>query len=145
MAELIPQQQEEHKSSIGLKRLRKPHYEMIALRSLGLTTKEIADKTGYNSYYVSEFLREPVVKSMLNQLFDEEEERLRSMTVLSVNAIRDGLDEQKSDIGTRLKAAKMQLESQGLNRPKDSGGGSAEDVIQRMLNIQVNVNTGEQK
>lgn len=124
-----------------LTRLKPKHKQAIAMHLDGHKNETICQVLGFTPAWLSTILNDPLSQRIIHcqDGFDRMEfERLRKKANA---ALRDGLNHE--NIGVRLRAADLYSKRAGDYHPKTpEHQDSAEDVIQRMLEInadQVNV------
>lgn len=115
------------------KRLKSKHKQILSLYAQGEPRVKIAAVFKCHPIFVSMLAGTDLGKAYIAEMQTHIESDLRNLTHKSVEAIRDGL--QNGAIETKLKAAKLQLETT-RDIGKGRGQESAEDLIARMLSIQ---------
>lgn len=125
----------------GLKRLGPVHHQIVALHLEGRSNNEIAASVNRSPTTVSIILNDPLVEKFIMELVGTQKTRLSALTPLAVDGIRENLT--RGSLDQKLKASKVVLESQGLNKPNgEEDTETAEDVAKRIINqvnLQVNV------
>lgn len=123
-----------------LQKLRPHHYRVVHMYLSGMKPRDISIKVKMPYGSVWRILSDPLVKDLIQRILKFNDDRLKLLTEKSVDAIEAALDTGQP-MSTRLKAARMQLETQGkFKGPEDDGKKTAEDVVSQILNMQVNVN-----
>ena len=133
--------------ALNLKRLRPKHIQVLALHLQGMKQSHIANRLGLSQPWVSNVISDPLSQEYITQFLEEQKGRLTGLFARSLDAVQEGLEavHPTSDnplYGTRLKAADMVFKLQGSYDEVVSSDESAEDVIERMLQVNVQVNTG---
>lgn len=129
-------------SAPTLRRLSPTHRELISLLLQGMGSGDAAAIVGYTRQRVTQLLGDPLFQTAMDeqrQLWDVE---LSNLTGNSVAVLRDALTDKDPEV--RLKAARMQLETQGKFRQGTADGTSAEDAVAKIIslavtNMQINV------
>jgi hypothetical protein len=128
--------------TLNLKRLKPKHLRIIELHCMGHRNKDIAAELGMSQTYVSIVLTDPLVVQEIQMRSTEARHEFDALRFAANDVVRDALEEHRP-MGQRLRAADMFYKAQGDYQPVRDGAGveTAEDVIQRMLtlNLQVNV------
>jgi len=120
-----------------LRRLSPRHIELVKAHLDGVSNKDLARIFNMTESTVSRILGDPLVSEIKKQHQENVSAEFDALYGKAVAALRDGLDEAQP-AGTRLKAAKLFFE-QAAQRGLDEQE-SAEDVAQRLLAMQLNVN-----
>jgi len=130
--------------SLNLKRLKPKHLRIIDEHCLGRSNVDIATDLTLSQTYVSIVLTDPLVTEQIQIRVAENIAEMSALRHKAVHAVRTALGDGKTD-ATRLKAADMFFKVEGdyARASEHAAAETAEDVIQRMLqlNLQVNVNT----
>jgi len=123
-----------------------PHkwYEVIALHLSGKSTKDICDATGYSlqTYYrIMNSPRSIAVRQQLMSMYQDEFEALFSKVIGNIR-------EQLSSESMKVKQTAQQqwLNTEKKFKIKTGGAGmgeSAEDLVSRLLNVNVQVNVAQ--
>ena len=122
-----------------------PHkwFEVIALHLAGTATKEILETTGYSiqTYYrIMNNPRSIAVRQQLLSVYQDEFEALFSKVI-------DNLREQLGDNDMKVKQTAQQqwltAEKKFKIKTAESPGESAEDLVSRLLNVNVQVNVAQ--
>lgn len=132
--------------SLNLKELKMIHYKMLKLHFSGDSNSDIAKKLQKTDATISRWLSDPLIVEILDKEFKAQDARFKAMYGKTLDVIEDSLDRNKYNIGVNLKGADMYLKAHKKYDPDTvKAGDTAEDVIARMLNlnIQFNVNVGE--
>ena len=116
------------------KRLKMRHRRVIALHLQGVSNVDIASVLGSSQGYVSQVLRNPTVIPILQRCYEDFEQEFQSLTPLCIQALRDSLE--SDDPTHQLKAVDITFKRQGAYERKEDGRATAEDVIERILEIQ---------
>lgn len=107
-----------------------------------LDRDQIAAIYKLNREYISMLKQQPLFREYIEQRYKELDEKFRSLYSSTISAVQDGLND--ADTKNRLSAARIYLESHGKMDGASKTSDTAEDVIQRMLNLQVNVQVNQQ-
>ena len=125
-----------------LTRLKHSHYKILRMHSSGYTAAEIAEALHCSLSKIYEVTRDPRAQALLGakeEMLRAEFDQLRER---ANHAVRRALD--ADDHKVRLQAARLFYERQGdLEPAAQSRSETAEDVIQRMLNVTFNLNLGD--
>lgn len=132
---LLPKQTEQKWT---LKVLTPRHREIADLLLEGeLDRDQIAAIYKLNRDYISMLKQQPLFREYIEQRYAELDEKFRSLYHSTISAVQDGLND--ADTKNRLSAARLYLESHGKMDGGSKTSETAEDVITRMLNLQINV------
>lgn len=131
-----------------LKRLTAKHKQIILMHLSGLSNNQIAVDSNRSVVSISRILNDPLSRAEISRLLEDVEREFEALYPKSVERLREAMDAQTlantPAYATRLKAIDIYYRACGKYREGDTGGESAEDVIQRMLAnplVQVNINT----
>jgi len=124
-------------------RLTSKHKGILSLYAQGEKRDLIATLHKCTPEYVTMLARTESGSAYIQDIQRYIDERLDNMTAKSVQVIDEALA-QDQPMDTRLKGAALQLKAAGRMQEDTSGkgGASAEDVIARIMNLQVNVKVG---
>lgn len=129
--------------SLNLKELKMIHYKMLKLHFSGVKNSDIARQLQKTDATISRWLSDPLIVAILSQQYEAQDARFKAMYGKTLDVIEDSLDMHKHNIGVNLKGADMYLKAHKKYDPENiKAGDTAEDVIARMLNLnlQLNVN-----
>lgn len=130
-----------------LEQIKPRHKQIIALHLSGYKNKEIAQVSGYTEAWISTLLRDPIVKELLEEAYNEQSQRLKALFSDVVDSLKDGLDPRKAQIKDRLKASEVWHKLNGdINKEGAGATDSAENIVGRILqeakdgevNVQIN-------
>jgi len=124
----------------NLQRLKPIHLKIVKLHIEGLGTTAIALKLGRSIGSISCILHDPLVKSLMQKVRESQEADLDALFGKVVDRVRDGLESERG-LDANLKTIDRYVKLQQI-KVDDRGPETAEDVIQRMLNIQINISNG---
>lgn len=134
--------------SLNLKELKLIHYKALQMHTSGKKNSEIARTLHKTDATISRWLSDPLIVEILAKEYEANDARFKAMYGKTLDVIEDSLNQDKHSIGVNLKGADMYLKAHKKYDPENAGiGDTAEDVIARMLNlnIQFNIQTGGQK
>ncbi len=139
------------RSSAGrlkLRKLRTRHYLMIDLHMLGLRNTEIAEQLRVTPAAVCSVLADDLAKREIQQRIDQQRARLNPMLTKALDVVTDGMeavlqDGARPNHRVRLKAADMVLKMRGEYEQNTKAEESAEDVVARIMNLDVSVRSGD--
>lgn len=134
-ANVVPFEKPRAQTVPVLKRLSSLHRDLISLLLQGVAVGEAAGIVGYTRQRVTQLLGDPLFLRAMDEqraLWDVE---LTNLTGTAVDVIRDSLKDADPEV--RLKAARMQLETQGKFRKGEGGEQSAEDAVAKIISIAV--------
>ena len=122
----------------GLKQLRPKHLRIISLYMSGRFKRfEIARMEGVTPVTITNVISDPLSQKILQKQHEQFEEDLIAMKPIALDTMRSGLLDKDLRIG--LSALDKYFKATGLYKEKADARDSAEDVMQRILNLQVNV------
>jgi transposase len=124
---------------VPFKRLKMRHRRVIACHLQGVSNKDIAVSLGCSVGYVSMVLNNPTVAPILQQCYKDYEREFQALTPLCIAALRDNLEGE--DPTHQLKAVDLTFKRQGTYEKKVDTAATAEDVIERILEITGNDGT----
>lgn len=120
------------------KRLTPKHRQILSLHAQGMRRAEIGALCKCTPEFVSMLASTDSGKAYLKELEGYLDGRMRALYKKTIDAVEDQLENGRG--ADKLAAAKLQLQVTGkLGKEKDEAE-SAEDVIQRIMNLQVNGN-----
>jgi len=120
-----------------LKELTPQHEEMVAMHLDGMRNRDIAESFNVTDSTVSIVLSDPLAQAIVQRARKENEARFSNLYGKVVDVIEDAIDPNES-IDIRLKGANVYLKEAGNQGTQDKE--TAEDVIQKIINLQVNGN-----
>lgn len=126
--------------ALNLKKLSPRHIKIVKLHIGGKGTSAIASELDMTPGTVSRILSDPLVKSILQKVKDMHQQELDALFGNVVGALRKGLGDEMG-LDANLKTIDRYVKVQGL-KDERAGPETAEDVIQRMLQINIQVNNG---
>lgn len=114
------------------------HKQIIYLHLCGHGTSQIADTLGLNASTVRRTITSDIGQSIINEYFKFLDLEFNSLYSASIEAVRDSL-KPTQDPKIRLSAAELVLKSLGKMMPKKTeSDDSAEDIVKRIIEMQVN-------
>lgn len=120
------------------KRLTPKHKQILSLHAQGMKRVEIGALCKCTPEFVTMLASTDIGRAYLKDLEAYLDGRMRTLYKKTIDAIEDQLDNGRG--ADKIAAAKLQLQVTGkLGKEKDEAE-SAEDVIQRIMNLQVNGN-----
>jgi hypothetical protein len=150
--ELLPRYEREKAAGIRLdngtrklKRLQTKHYNMIALRTSGLSIDQVAVTMGVTPVTVSRVLNDPLALDVMGRVYKDRQQEVDAMAGLAVGAVREGLSSQNVD--QKLRATEKWMQMKKTISSETTPEETAEDIAQNILknaqvtgdvNIQVN-------
>lgn len=125
-----------------------PHkwFEVLAMHLAGKPTREIVEETGYTSASVYRIMNSPRTQAVRQQLLSSYQDEYEALFGKIINNIRVQLD--SDDIKVQQTAQQQWLNSEKKFRSLKLAqvpGESAEDVVARMLNVNVQVNVANDR
>lgn len=124
-----------------LKKLKPRHLQVIRLHLEGLPNRRVAQQLGMTDSQVSLILSDPLTRPILARASEQWDLEFDALYGLHLDALREGL--QSGDVRDRIRAASVYGRERLERRKQDTGGSeSAEDVIARMLQLNIQVNVG---
>lgn len=125
--------------SLKLQKLNRRHKQIIAMHLSGMEGTLIAATLGISYMTVTRTLNDPLAIEFMTEFDNQTRKEFDALRVRANAVIRDGMSH--TDINVRLRASDQWARRAGEYQPKkDTAAETAEDVIQRMLNLQINVN-----
>lgn len=118
------------------KKLSQKHKTALTLYAQGMKLEEIHAVTGVSQVSLDLLVLSDLGRTYLQHLETLLDSRLRSLYGASVDAIQDQL--QNGSGADKLKAAALQMKAIGKLGAGEEEKESAEDVIQRIMNMQIN-------
>lgn len=126
-----------------LKKLRPVHKLIIKLHLLGKKQVEIAKQLNRDQAYISLILNDPLAQAEIERTNKDLDDEFRALYSDAIDAIRKGLNHENPDV--RLRAADKYLKAHGKYQPeKEVSSDTAEDVIQRILNLHLHLHQQQQ-
>jgi hypothetical protein len=127
-----------------LQKLKPKHHRLVELYLKGVRPKDIAAELGVNTHTLWGWLRDPLIQHEIDKGKKAWEDEFDSLYGLAIDAVRGGLNEL--DPQHRLRAAAIYFRQKQDTAALKAGGGkeTAEDVIARMLQINIQINQQEQ-
>jgi len=119
-------------------------YQVLALHLAGKTPNEVMAETGYSSAMYYRILNHPSIQSVRQQLLDQTQQEFEALFNKVVENIRKQLD--SGDPMVRLAAQNQWFKANGKFQPKNVEGEkklTAEEVVAKLLNINVQVNVAK--
>lgn len=118
-------------------------YNVLALHLAGKSPKEIMEQTGYSQAMYYRILNHPSIQSVRQQLLDSTQQEFEALFMKVVENVREQLASLDPQI--QLAAQQQWFKANGKFLPSkeaESRGLTAEDVVAKLLNINVQVNVG---
>jgi len=127
--------------SLNLNSLKLIHYKCLQMHTSGKSNNDIAKALTKTQSTISRWLSDPLMLELIDREYAANDARFKAMYGKTLDVIEDSLDQQKHSIGVNLKGADMYLKAHKKYDPdKASAGETAEDVIARMLNLNLQFN-----
>jgi len=127
--------------SLNLKSLKLIHYKCLQMHISGKNNNQIAQALTKTQATISRWLSDPLLVALIDKEYEANDARFKAMYSKTLDVIEDSLDQQKHSIGVNLKGADMYLKAHKKYDPDKAGvGETAEDVIARMLNLNLQFN-----
>ena len=129
------------------KRLTPKHKQILSLYAQGMKRREIGAMCNCTPEFVTLLAGTEAGRAHLKELEEYMDGRMRNLYKKSIDAIEDQLETGKG--ADKIAAAKLQLQVTGKLGRTTEEKETAEDVIQRIFNMQVNgniiINQGDRK
>ena len=122
-----------------LKRLTARHIAILIEHLAGRRGYEIAEKHRVREPTVSRIIHDPLGQAFLKKRYNHVDQEFEALYGQAVNVLRDGLKNTNS-MKDRLRAAELHFKKRGDFKEQNVVKETAEDVIQRILNLNVQVN-----
>lgn len=119
--------------STAFKRVRPKHMRVVALHLMGESNEDIERALKHNAGYVSYVLNNDAVQPVLQRAYADYEREISGMTSLAIEAIRRNLN--CGDGSIELRAADLLFKRQGAYDKAENKRDTAEDVVQRILEV----------
>ncbi len=128
-----------------IQKLKPKHHRCVELHLAGVATKEIALALGVTEDTIWGWLRDPLVQEKVQQGRQMFEGEFDALYGRAIDAVRSGLGDV--DPTHRLRAAAIYFKQKQEAAALKVGGGkeTAEDVIARMLQVNIQINQQETK
>ena len=124
-----------------LKKLSQRHIEIIDLHTRGYKMVDIAKTVGVTRFNVSNVLNDPLAQDVIKKAHQQVENEFDALYGRVVDTIRDGL-EKEIGLDTRLRAVDRYAKMKQVNGDQGKGPETAEDVVDRILQLNIQVNAG---
>jgi len=124
---------------LPLKRLTGRHIAVLVEHLAGRRGYEIATKHHIREVTVSRIINDPLGQAWLQRQYQGVDREFEALYGHAVGALRDGLKPANS-MKDRLRAAELHFKKRGDFKEGREVKETAEDVIQRILNLNVQVN-----
>jgi hypothetical protein len=121
-------------------------YNVLALHLGGASPKEIMELTGYSAAMYYRILEHPSIQAVRQQLLDSTQQEFEALFSKVVENIRTQL--KSSDPQIQLAAQNQFFKATGKFAPKvskDDGNLTAEDIVSKFLQVNVQVNVDSNK
>jgi DNA-binding protein Fis len=113
------------------------HKQAVVLHLEGWKITEIAEQLHKSVSGVRQVLQRDDVKQLIESYYSFLDSEYRSLYQLAVQAMRDAMRET-APLELRVNTAKFFLQGKGKGMaPESAGGESAEDLVQRVINVYV--------
>lgn len=120
-------------NSVEFKRVGMKHRRVIALHLRGAPASDIDTILNHSPGYASAVLRNPKIKDLLTKFYEDYDVELQGLIPGAIDAIRR--NQKCGDPGNELKAADLTFKAAGHYDRQEAAASTAEDVIERMLEI----------
>lgn len=125
-----------------------PHrwHQVLSLHMSGKSVKEIMALTGYSQWMTYNILRQPEIIVARQRIMQATSDEFEALFPKVVSNIREQLDSEDEQV--RLAAQTQFFKATGKFNPKVKAEGenvSAEDVVSKLLQQQININVNVQK
>lgn len=130
--------------SKNLTSLKLIHHKALKMHLAGNSNRVIAQRLQKTDATISRWLSDPLIVEILDKEYKANDARFKALYSKTIDVIEDSLNQDKHSIGVNLKGADMYLKAHKKYDPENAkAGDTAEDVIQRMinLNLQFNINS----
>lgn len=126
--------------ALRLQRLKPKHHRVIELHLRGASGAEVASATGMTQATISRILADPLAQEILSAASAARDREFEALYGMHLEALRDGFT--SGDVRDKLRAASV-YGRERIERAKSDAGASesAEDVIARILQLNIQVNT----
>jgi len=121
-------------------------YCVLSLHLSGKSPKEVMQETGYSTAMYYRILNDPAVQSVRQQLLDSTQQEFEALFNQVVENIRNQL--KSTDEQIQIAAQNQFFKATGKFAPKVSEKGdglTVEDVVAKLLNVNIQVNVDSNK
>ena len=122
---------------MAMKKLKPVHREIVALHLQGLKNVDIADTFGITTVTVQNVLKDPLSVEIIDAAREENRMRLSALKAKAIDCMDEAMS--SGSIDTKLKGASLYFR-EAARHSDDAGSETAEDVVQKIINMQVNGN-----
>ena len=122
-----------------LKRLTGRHISVLLQHLAGKKNFEIAHAMHLREPTISRIIHDPLGQQFLQARFRDADREFEALYGEAVGVLRDGMKSSNS-MKDRLRAAELHFKKRGDFKEQNLAKETAEDVIQRILNLNVQVN-----
>lgn len=119
-----------------IKRLSMKHRRVIALHLQGYDASKIASAMGLKAPTVYAILRNPTVQGIISQAISAYDDDIAALMGPAIGTVRFAMEQKESSLKEALRAADMAIKMNGKYRDVAEKGDTAEDVIQRIYQIE---------
>ena len=109
--------------------------QMLLLYLQGISPRDICEQVNASVSRFKRILKSDLGQLVINDYFKFVDQEFSTLYELAVDAIRKGLNDD--DMRIRLTAADKFLKAHGKYESRAEAGGTAEDVVRRMLEIKI--------
>lgn len=124
--------------ALNLKRLTGRHVAILKLHLLGHTNTAIADHMRISAARVSSIIHDPLAITFLEKCYNDTDKEFEALYGSSVDVLRSAMDSVR--VADQLRAVDIYYKKRGDYSDNTGGGDTAEDVVKRVINMQLNVN-----
>ena len=124
-----------------LVKLKEKHKTIVNLHIRGFSGRQISAAMGVSRTQVSTILHDPLCQDVIKKAHQEVEEEFSALYGRVVDTIRDGLDKEMG-MDCRLKSVDRYAKMKQVNGDQGKGPETAEDVVERILQLNIHVNAG---
>ena len=129
--------------ALALKKLSPLHIEIVKAHLDGVRNTDIAAMFRMTDSTISLILSDPLVEEIRAEWLKDRHAEFNALYGRAINTIRDSMNEDKPAL-VRLRAAKMVMEDAPFTKSREDGRETAEDVVQRILQVNIQINNGGQ-
>lgn len=130
---------------VMLKSLKPKHHKMIQMHLAGVPSTEIAKTLGIARNTVFNWMRDPLIIEEIRKGKQAWEDEFDALYGKAIQAVRAGLDDMDPTHSLRAAAIYFRQKQDAAQLKVGGGKETAEDIIARMLQINIQINQQETK